>query len=104
LCRDRGLEHEVDVELREVQSSGVASLQAVTLEPTSRKDGEEAQAAFQRVLGREKLLKAEHPTCGASLCELARAGLADIEQGDIGAGVARYDELADLMFVNGVYL
>jgi molecular chaperone DnaK len=101
---DPWLEHEVHTDVRDVDATGAMSLDTVTLTPPSKKDGEEAKAAFQRVLGREVLLKAEHPTCGKELCDLARAGLTDLAQGDIGAGVARYDELADLMFVNGVYL
>jgi len=96
---DPWLEDEVDAEFH-----GAEALDAVTLTPPSRQDGEEAKAAFERVLGRERLLKAEHPTCGEQLCALARAGLSDLARGDVGASVARYDELADLMFANGVYL
>jgi len=107
---DPWLENEVgddvggDIDTSGVEHRSFEALNTFTLTPPSRQDGEEAKAAFQRVLGREVLLKAEHPTCGKELCDLARAGLTDFAQGDVGAGVARYDELADLMFVNGVYL
>jgi molecular chaperone DnaK len=71
---------------------------------TGDSDLDEARAAFETVLARQAELARDHPDHALALRQLAVSGREALAAGDREKALAKYDELSDRMFEQGIYL